>query len=78
MRAILFDYLATFGSSMHGWAERWLAEISTWDDLDGDDERTRHGMEVIDELTQACSSIVQHLTLPPDLSSSPSSTGTGL
>jgi PadR family transcriptional regulator, regulatory protein AphA len=33
IRAILFDYLWTFGLTMHAWAERSIARVDAWDDL---------------------------------------------
>ncbi len=39
MRAILFDFLLSYGVGMRAWPDRWLAEVADWVGLDPTDER---------------------------------------
>ena len=55
MRAILFDFLWTFGVATHAWAERSIARVERWDDLASDPERE----------AEACDAIRRHLAGGP-------------
>jgi PadR family transcriptional regulator, regulatory protein AphA len=47
VRAILFDYLWSFGLGMHMWAERSIAEVRAWSSIEGSDAARRRGAEAI-------------------------------
>ena len=48
VRAFVFDFLMTFGRTMHDWAVRAEAETADWADLSLEERRTR-GRRIIDE-----------------------------
>jgi len=49
IRALLFDYLATLGTMTLTWADRCLAEIEQWDDLDPSPEQIDAAVDQIRE-----------------------------
>jgi hypothetical protein len=49
-RAILFDYLWSFGLGIVLWADRWIDEVESWKTVDGSQRARQHGVEVIREL----------------------------
>lgn len=47
VRAILFDFLWTFGVSMYLWAERWTDEVGSWRDIEGSERARKEGVALI-------------------------------
>lgn len=47
IRGILFDYLWGFGLGMFQWADRWIAEVTTWPDIGGRSDSARAALSLM-------------------------------
>ncbi|MGQ0669504.1 MAG: PadR family transcriptional regulator [Actinomycetota bacterium] len=53
VRAILFDYLWSFGLGMYLWAERSIEQVQTWPGIDGSKRARGEGVRMIRDLLAA-------------------------
>lgn len=53
VRALLFDYLWSFGLGLYLWADRAGAEVGRWPDMDGDEPARRRAVNHISALMAA-------------------------
>jgi PadR family transcriptional regulator AphA len=50
IRALAVDFFINLLNTVHAWAERTLAEIETWDDLEPSEEKNQRGLEKIRQI----------------------------
>lgn len=66
IRALAVDFFINLLNTVHDWAERTLAEVETWEDLEPSEEKNRRGLEKIRQTPVATpGESLQGVTRPP-------------
>jgi len=67
IRALAVDFFISLLNMVEAWAERTLAEIETWDDLEPSEEKNERGLEKIRQMpVDAPGESLRDISRPPD------------
>lgn len=65
IRALAVDFFVSLLITVHDWAERTIAEVDGWDDLDASEEKYRRGLEKIANLPIETPGHLDGISRPP-------------
>lgn len=66
IRALAVDFFISLLNTVDAWAERSLAEVVGWDDLDPSDEKNQRGLDKISQLpVDSPGSVLKSISVPP-------------